>query len=340
MTLTQRKRVSWIDIAKGIGILLVILGHYKPTPRWMTVVLYSFHMPLFFILSGIMFNPEKYPRFIDFLKQRLKTMLVPYFILSFIAVLITDVFFYTDGLIRASFGQHILSIILGYRLHKYYYSMWFITALFLAELLTYIILKRIKKTNQQLWIVIALNIVGFLLPRVIKGFFWSLDLVPMVTSFVLFGFITKDCYIKMNNLRIKQKILGIVASSFITVGLAYLNYIEIGKNVDMYAGRYGNYFYYLIPSIAGSCMVIIFSQLLNKERLLEYFGRNSLIIYAFQNNIFIPYASMIIKMTGTRGALRHGLVLLLVLLMAVVMVEFINRCIPFAIGRSKRIKEA
>ena len=57
----MQKRVQYIENAKGIGILLVVLGHndmnaYHPT---LHRFIYAFHMPLFFFLSGIFFNPVR-----------------------------------------------------------------------------------------------------------------------------------------------------------------------------------------------------------------------------------------------------------------------------------------
>lgn len=48
------KRVEWIDMAKGIGLLFVFLGHLK-TP-FLATWIYTFHMPLFFFLSGLVYN--------------------------------------------------------------------------------------------------------------------------------------------------------------------------------------------------------------------------------------------------------------------------------------------
>lgn len=44
------KRLIWIDIAKGIGLFLVILGHMPSLPEWFRLWIFSFHMPLFFFL--------------------------------------------------------------------------------------------------------------------------------------------------------------------------------------------------------------------------------------------------------------------------------------------------
>lgn len=49
------KRIEWIDVAKGIGILAVILGHCSLS-RQIAWTIYSFHMPLFFIIGGLFFR--------------------------------------------------------------------------------------------------------------------------------------------------------------------------------------------------------------------------------------------------------------------------------------------
>ena len=48
-------RQAWPDYAKGVGILLMSLGHSAIPPKWLGVWIYSFHMPLFFLLSGWFF---------------------------------------------------------------------------------------------------------------------------------------------------------------------------------------------------------------------------------------------------------------------------------------------
>lgn len=62
-------RIDWIDLTKGIAIFLMVCGHTSiplPISNW----IWSFHMPLFFIISGILFNATKYPNFNLFIKKR------------------------------------------------------------------------------------------------------------------------------------------------------------------------------------------------------------------------------------------------------------------------------
>ncbi len=49
------KREYWLDIAKSIGIFLVVLGHTSINEN-LKIFIYSFHMPLFFLISGFLFK--------------------------------------------------------------------------------------------------------------------------------------------------------------------------------------------------------------------------------------------------------------------------------------------
>ena len=53
-----RKREEWIDMLRGFGMLLVIIGHSR-CPDVLEKFIYGFHMPLFFVLSGFLFHETK-----------------------------------------------------------------------------------------------------------------------------------------------------------------------------------------------------------------------------------------------------------------------------------------
>lgn len=69
------KRVQWVDIAKGISIALVIIGHTLLNDDILRKLIFSFHMPVFFILAGYTFRvkPNK-----EVLASSAKRLLVPY----------------------------------------------------------------------------------------------------------------------------------------------------------------------------------------------------------------------------------------------------------------------
>ena len=74
------KRIEYIDTVKGFAIILMVFGHMKfHNFNWF---IYAFHMPLFFILSGYFFNPDKS------VCNRVRKLLVPYLVTSVILIII------------------------------------------------------------------------------------------------------------------------------------------------------------------------------------------------------------------------------------------------------------
>ena len=73
------KRLDWIDIAKGISIILVIVGHTVPNPSPLRHAIFSFHMPVFFILAGYTFRPKPWR---ELLSGSVPRLLVPYLVLA------------------------------------------------------------------------------------------------------------------------------------------------------------------------------------------------------------------------------------------------------------------
>ena len=74
----MKKRIEWIDQVKGFAIFLVVYGHNFP---FLEKYIYSFHMPLFFIIAGF-FHPIKQNKVS--IKKRINQLIVPYFLWSFL----------------------------------------------------------------------------------------------------------------------------------------------------------------------------------------------------------------------------------------------------------------
>ena len=88
-----------LDIAKGFGIILVVVGHCIKAYTIPGIFIYAFHMPLFFLISGICFNGEKYQEFKPFFYKRLRQLLVPAVTFSAIIVLVSYCLFGNDNLL-------------------------------------------------------------------------------------------------------------------------------------------------------------------------------------------------------------------------------------------------
>src|SRR5689334_711901 len=78
-------RFGWVDSAKGIGIILVLLGH-TPIPVEYKLFIYAFHMPLFFFIGGLFLNMEKSSDV--FFKDKIRSLLLPYIVFAVFSYLV------------------------------------------------------------------------------------------------------------------------------------------------------------------------------------------------------------------------------------------------------------
>lgn len=88
--MTKGSRIDYLDIAKGIGILLVIVGHIPYVSEPIRQYIVSFHMPLFFIISGMLIRyTRSYQGNIkSFIGRKVRNLLLPYvfFSVAYIAI--------------------------------------------------------------------------------------------------------------------------------------------------------------------------------------------------------------------------------------------------------------
>lgn len=79
------QRIKWIDLTKGVAIFLMVCGH-TGIPSLISNWIWSFHMPLFFIISGMLFCPTKYTNIQKFIHRRIQTLIIPYITFSIIVL--------------------------------------------------------------------------------------------------------------------------------------------------------------------------------------------------------------------------------------------------------------
>ena len=131
----RKYRIEWIDMARGFGIILSIYGHlgYDLLTSW----IYSFHMPLFFFISGFLFNCRGMT-FIDFLKRKIKSLIIPYFFLGIpmvFAYILQYSVFSLDG---------IVDLLFQFILQQRFLTLWFISCLFVLNIVFFFISKNIE----------------------------------------------------------------------------------------------------------------------------------------------------------------------------------------------------
>lgn len=276
MGMTDKKRIRWIDYAKAFAMLLVVIGHVS-YGNGLTNWLYSFHMPLFFFLSGVTLKKRG-----GYTAHLAKRLLIPYFLYVLL-------YFLYDGLQNVVLGKTIdlgkefLGIFVQMRGTPFSIGLWFLPLLFLSEMIAYTLIHQ-KKATQYLGI-FALMLISFSYAITVRQVLpWGADAAPIAAVFIWCGY-QYQCSVNL-----KEPLKGHIPyiTAVICIGAFVINLLAGGVNtfisgqcVDMHKMMYGDPLLYLIAAFSGIFFVVTVSQLLSKRpwHFAQFIGKNTLHIY-------------------------------------------------------------
>jgi fucose 4-O-acetylase-like acetyltransferase len=137
LRLLNEERIEYIDIARGIGILLVVLGHSvgyidNPLNRWIL----SFHMPLFFFLTGLLSKRRVIN--LRYFKRKVETILLPQCVMALLTI--------TFSLVVECLILHQIRITEVKYIEAIFF--WFLPVLFVSTVLFQIILNCIPEDRR------------------------------------------------------------------------------------------------------------------------------------------------------------------------------------------------
>lgn len=294
----QSGRVQWIDFAKGVVIILVVILHAIPINK-VSDFNCTFHMPFFFVMAGYLLNTAKWSRrWQDFKSKLNRRLLVPYFLANFLWYPVWFVACYCFGVLaiydwaQLNPLKELLAIFIG---NNYTLGfglilgpLWFLPCLLYAELI-YLKIYSHFSGRSFLKAIFLLAAAGYLL-----GKFFQLPLgldIAMVSQvFLLAGGLIKK-YNLLSKLNFGAWLI-----------LLTLPFVEVffSGHVEMNNRSYSNLILFYAAGIAGSLIVMKISMLLalfsNKIfDLVRYCGRQSLIILILHVPVFsIVYQATIL----------------------------------------------
>lgn len=274
------KRIEWLNIAKGLGMILVILGHAVGFGTPPHNIIFAFHMPLFFILSGFVY---KTCEFGVLLKKRAKSLLLPYFLFFVLGTVIALVL---SGL---TLKDWLSDLYYGNPEHTFVSSVWFLIAMFFIDLLFELIL-RIKQKWLQYTTILTITVAGIAFGELytygmIKfRLMLDLDVVPVALFFFAAGY-----YVKPFLHDIVEKFKGrsklVQASILAGIGIVFMMMVVLNGRVNLHGITYGNPLLFIIGGLTGSAALIIVSIWAESSPFkssLLYFGENTIYILGAQ----------------------------------------------------------
>lgn len=279
---TIHKHEGWIDAAKGYGMLMVIFAHMGVGAVGLWI--YSFHMPLFFFLSGVVFS-QKY-NFKTFLHKKIKSIVIPYFMLGIPLILVCSF----ENMLQSRFELSILiGYIKAYLVQKRVWTLWFLACLFWLNLLFFFIITLIKQEKLRACFVCFLAVFGLAYYRLEGGALpWNVDVCFTALPFFYAGYCFKNHYEQIKRVITRKRAIYICGIAFgINVIAGALSYMISGEVLDMYGIDYGCEPLVYLSAFAGIVFCICISHWLH-GKIVCYIGRNSLVYLAWHNVILIP----------------------------------------------------
>ena len=295
MTNQLTSRIGWVDTAKGIGLLCVILGHLH-IPLVDTWV-YFFHMPLFFFLSGFVFSGRKYD-FPTFLKKKVKSLVVPYFVLGGGIFLFWCALYALEGRPVGDYWEMGKSFLV----QEHYWTVWFLACLFLTEVLYYGI-HRFFGGKPLIAGAVSAAVCAFGLLRYRLGWGslpWNLDVALVAQFFFHAGFCFRGIEPKLARFDALKTILRLGLAGLMMGLDLLLGFVCIrvsGASLDMSVGWYGNVLLIFPAAFCGILGVILFSRMI-QWRWLQWLGRNTMIIFAWHSRIVIVACGYLYEALG------------------------------------------
>lgn len=280
---STKPRIEFIDLAKGICILLVVLVHHKIGAS--IPMLTALRMPLYFVLSGLFF--KEYSGFIHFLIMKINRLIIPFCFFMGLYMLVELPRISLHGIINTFKTPFIEPVVANI-------PIWFLLCLFFVNLFYYVLHTRINNMTVKALVVAFLGIIG-----VVLGYYDTY--LPLfignafsATPFFFVGIVLRKMPILYESkhdgaLYILAVVLLVATFTYCALQgdpafIARLNYFK-GNPIEIY-----------IVSIVAVVGFLLLCKALKWMPILSYIGRYSIIVLGL-HVIFRDYGYVVIEKT-------------------------------------------
>ena len=366
-------RIWFVDIARIYGIALVYYGHFiesymkagSAVGAMHYKFIYSFHMPLFFILSGYVVKEHaSTTKFGIYLKKHVASRLIPYVFFSIILIIPT--FWTTDntvGLTLPTVDGYIKGVAATLLTGLPYFNIpvWFLMCLFVVEIMHYFTSRMLTSTKRLIFIALGFYIVGGILAwnvsflNPIRIFAPHGKMYPhfmILEAFTGYSLYLVGVYLRRKNFLVDDStpIYKYFLWSIVCLVLLYLTF-DLNKGmfaipfldaVVVMASSHGNPILFPFTAIVGSIMVMLLAKLTTDIKILMFLGSNTLIIFGL-NGIFYHFINDRLAIQLLSQHSDSGLIILIIgigitmisILLTVPFIYLFNHFTPQLIGKPK-----
>ena len=355
-----KERLAGIDVARALGLLLVYYGHFveqvmylkNPAAAAQYKWIYSFHMILFFVLSGWVRGARPFtPPIRQFVKSTLASRIVPYLffslLLAFLSFFIPGWFPLVDLSTAKGYFMAAASTAMGFPLLNV--PLWFVACLVSVECVHRLAQGSLNSAPRILLAALACYIGGYALNEQYFFFgqgrsFWLLHEVPVVYAFYLVG-------VLMGKSGASSRLS---TGGFVLIFALALACVQLTFDLNQGPFRYlqaviillsghGHFLWFPFTALAGTALVLALGHLLRQVSPLAFLGRNALILlgmngvfYHFVNPVVAKWSVAALPGDGLSVFLISALVTVVSIGLGVPVILALNSLVPQLVGKPRQ----
>lgn len=263
----MKNRLLWLDIAKGITIILMVLGH-SSLPEVLSNFIYAFHMPLFFVASGYTSNWKKTGIY-QFACNKARTILIPFVTYSVILWVMTQ------------FTSEAVNLLELLKKGWLSWALWFVPVLYVALVVCRVVFE-FHNDKLRCLAVICLLLLGLVLSYFKFHLPWNISTVPIAVTYLYIGSL-------FNSYKICERFHQwwlIILCFVLTATVSYY------WKLDLCFNKILPIIPLLIASLAGTYMVFCVSKFIEwhcsfLSKVMTRIGRETFVILALSQVIIV-----------------------------------------------------
>ena len=309
----QKKQITYINILKGIAIIAVVLGHAEsPFKKF----IYLFQIALFFFVSGYLYKDIYTDKPWMLIKKRFKSLYIPFLKWTLFFIVIHNLLYclniYKDKIIYdKNYVINTIKWLVKFNSTELMLAgFWFLKTLFLVSVIFAILnytLSKLFENNYkkvQMMVIILIFVIGSIF-LYSESSFNSKNIIRVSYALPIFyfGYLFKQYENKINMKLVYAFISAVV-----------LYFLSRKGSIDMANEIFVNPIFYILSSILGIYLSVYVSKLINKNKVLEYIGKNTTIILALHficfkivDYLYIKYAGISMKNLSAFPVLKREL---------------------------------
>lgn len=331
----EKKRIEFIDLAKGFCILLVVFNHIHKTFDTQFLLDDCFkmlRMPLYFFLSGLFF--KKYEGVVGFMKRKMNKLLIPFvFFFLLTSFLIPNIIFLLSGNIFK------IELLWSFVNPEFFpnFPIWFLWCLFELNLMfyvVYLIAEKFGSYNALVMTILSLTIgyFGYYLGRVNYNLYCFADSAMSAFPFFYFGFITREHPTILQPNKLDKYNIPIAFALFLFTFM-------FARHVDYSTNTFGDVPFLIVYGcgLTGVFSIIFLSKAIKKLPYISYIGRYSIMLLC-THFIIVTYLNSFLRKFISSDWTIMSINLVVTISLYSIIIPFMKKYMPHVTAQKDVIK--